>query len=424
MVGSGAGGATAAQALQGRFDVTVLEMGRTFRPFRTDLRLPERLKRCGLLFDVSAISMLFPAMHARRSGDGTVLVTGHATGGTTTLATGNAVRLDAGLRRIGVNLDAEFEELAHEIPITTDHRSVWSAPSGRAFAVCEAMRLEPRPLPKMGRQERCEGCGHCILGCPHGVKWDARQPLAKARARGAEVLEGWRVRRIVMQNGAATGVLATSGLRRRFFPADAVVVAGGGLGTPRVLQRSGIPCEPRLFVDPVLCVAAPWPGARQDKEMSMPFFVQREACILAPYFDYLSYFFDRRWRPAASDVFSLMVKLADSGAGSVAGRRVDTKLGASDRARLDEGVELCTEIFARLGIPRSELFLGTLNAGHPGGMVPLTARDATSLHPPVLPENVWVADASLFPESPGGPPILTIMALAKRVAQNVAAAAA
>jgi hypothetical protein len=40
-----------------------------------------------------------------------------------------------------------------------------------------------------------------------------------------------------------------------------------------------------------------------------------------------------------------------------------------------------------------------------------------------LPENVWVADGSRFPESPGGPPILTIMALARRVARAVAAAA-
>jgi choline dehydrogenase-like flavoprotein len=424
VVGSGAGGATAAQALQGRFEVTVLEMGRAFRPFRTDLRLPEGLKRLGLLKDTRAIRALFPAMHARRDAGGMVLVTGHGTGGTTTLATGNALRLDAGLRRIGVDLDAEFGELAHEVPMTTNHRAVWSGPSARAFEACKAMRLEPQPLPKMGHQERCQGCGHCILGCPHGVKWDARQPLAQARARGAQVLERWRVRHIVTQNGSATGVLATSGLRRRFFPADAVVVAAGGLGTPRILQRSGIACEARLFVDPVLCVAARWPGARQDKEMSMPFFVQRESFILAPYFDYLSYFFDRRWRPAASDVFSIMIKVADSGAGSLSGRHVDTNLGAADRARLSEGVELCTELFARLGVRRSDLFLGTLNAGHPGGMLPLSARDASTLHPPALPDNVWVADASLFPASPGGPPILTIMALARRVARTIAAAAA
>ena len=34
MVGSGAGGATAAKELQGHYQVTVLEEGREFKPFR------------------------------------------------------------------------------------------------------------------------------------------------------------------------------------------------------------------------------------------------------------------------------------------------------------------------------------------------------------------------------------------------------
>jgi choline dehydrogenase-like flavoprotein len=45
-------------------------------------------------------------------------------------------------------------------------------------------------------------------------------------------------------------------------------------------------------------------------------------------------------------------------------------------------------------------------------MVPLTAVDAETLHPARLPENVYVADASLLPAAPGRPPMLTIMALA------------
>ena len=423
VVGSGAGGAAAAHALQGRFDVTVLEEGNAFRPFRTDLRLPERLKRLGLLVDPRLVRWMFPAMHVRRASGGTVLVTGHGTGGTTTLATGNAVRLDLALRRIGVDLDAEFEELARLVPTTTDHRAVWSEPSRRAFAACEALGLGPEPLPKMGRQDRCRGCGHCVLGCPHGVKWDARRLVAKARSLGARLLTGWQARQLVVRGGEASGVLAARGTERRVFRADVVVVAAGGLGTPALLERSGIPCEPRLFVDPVLCVATRWPGARQDREMSMPFAVRGEHVIIAPYFDQLSYYFDRRWRPRAGDIFSLMIKLADAGTGAVRGRRVDLQLTEADRRHLADAVERCTEIFARLGVSRRDLFFGTLNAGHPGGTLPLGAGDAANLHPSVLPENVWVADGSLFPESPGGPPILTIMALARRVAKQVGALA-
>jgi len=39
------------------------------------------------------------------------------------------------------------------------------------------------------------------------------------------------------------------------------------------------------------------------------------------------------------------------------------------------------------------------------------------VHDDRLPENLFVADATLFPRSLGNPPILTIIALAKRVAR-------
>ena len=76
-----------------------------------------------------------------------------------------------------------------------------------------------------------------------------------------------------------------------------MVLAAGGLGTPAILERSGIRCEPRLFVDPVLCVAAPWPDSRQHREIPMPFVVQRPGYIVSPYFDWLSFLFNRRLAP-------------------------------------------------------------------------------------------------------------------------------
>ena len=49
-------------------------------------------------------------------------------------------------------------------------------------------------------------------------------------------------------------------------------------------------------------------------------------------------------------------------------------------------------------------------------MLPLTAAEKDTLHHTFLPDNLYVADASLLPESMGNPPILTIMALAKKIA--------
>ena len=89
---------------------------------------------------------------------------------------------------------------------------------------------------------------------------------------------------------------------------------------------------------------------------------------------------------------------------------------AGDEAAMKRAVEQSGEILERIGVPGEQQFLGTLNAGHPGGMLPLTAAEKETLHNPKLPENLYVADATILPEAMGNPPILTIMALAKKMA--------
>jgi ferredoxin len=281
------------------------------------------------------------------------------------------------------------------------------------------MDLAPRQLPKLGDYSKCTGCGRCVLGCRYGVKWDSRQFLKEAKDRGADIITGCKVLKAVTENGKVTGVQAKMGTRTVFFPADVVVLAAGGFSTPVILKNSGIQCENTLFVDPVLCVAAECKDSLQNRELSMPFVVQREDYILSPYFDYLSFFFNRKWRYPASDTLIMMIKLADVCEGSVDGNRIDKTLKDLDRERLMEGVKICSEILVRYGINKDDIFLGTINAGHPGGMLPLTEQSAETFHDPRLPENRYVADATLFPGSLGNPPILTIMAMAKRIGKII-----
>jgi choline dehydrogenase-like flavoprotein len=417
VVGTGAGGATAARELQGKFDVTILESGGEFRPFSTDLSFIERLKRAGLMRDERWIRLLFPAMNVTRTRERMAFVRGNGLGGTTTLATGNGIRMDGPLKEIGINLDAEFAELGREIPVSTGHQKRWRPVTRRLFGICRELNLDPVPLPKLGDTRRCINCGLCVLGCPRGAKWDSRQFVDEARAKGATLLTRSRVERVVSSGSRATGVIVRKGLRRRFISADLVILAAGGFGTPGILNASGVECERTLFVDPVLCVAAEWKGSLQNRDISMPFVVQREGFILSPYFDYLSFFFNRDWRFQADDTLGLMVKIADSSSGSVSGGQVEKSLTGEDARKLKAGVELCAEIFGHMGIGPEKLIQGTLNAGHPGGMLPLTQKEAETFHNDRLPENLYVADATLFPHSPGNPPILTIMAMAKRVAR-------
>ena len=113
---------------------------------------------------------------------------------------------------------------------------------------------------------------------------------------------------------------------------------------------------------------------------------------------------------------SIMIKLADEETGSTDGKKIRKTMTAADRRHMDRAVVQSREILVRLGVPEEKQFLGTLNAGHPGGMLPLTAAEKDSLHNPALPDNLYVADATILPRSMGNPPILTIMALAKKIA--------
>ena len=421
VVGSGAGGATVARELAHEFEVTVLEAGSEFRRFEWDIGVVERLRSSRLLLDPRMIRLLFPAMHVTMASDRMALVFGTATGGTTVLATGNALRCDEALLRLGIDLGPDFDALAAELPISTGHERRWRPVTRELFAACEALGLQPMPTPKLVDYGRCTRCGRCVLGCPSGAKWDSRVHLQHAVSRGARVQTEAKVEQVVITGGTrfgrADGVLVRRRRRMEFLAADLVVLAAGGLGTPAILARSGIRTEERLFVDPVLCVAAPAVGSREDEEVPMPFFVEGDGYIISPYFDYLSFFFNAAWKRSRHDIVTLMIKLADSEHGSVSRRSgVKKSLSDRDRQRLAAATESCVEILHRLGVRPDSVFLGSLNAGHPGGTLPLSGSERVSFHADHLPANVYVADSSLLPQSLGRPPILTIMALARRVA--------
>ncbi|MCD8341453.1 MAG: FAD-dependent oxidoreductase [Clostridiales bacterium] len=426
VIGSGAGGAMMAKELQGHFQVTILEAGGEFQPFSFSVDRLAGLRKTGLFLDERMISLLFPAMRVQKATSDMVLVHGRCTGGTTTLATGSAKRCDEGLEKLGIHLDEEFAELEREIPLSTDHEQYWSSQTKALYDACVELGFAPAPTGKLVDFDRCVHCGRCVLGCRTGAKWDSRRLLEESIEKGAVLKTNCKVTKLGIDrsDNSVHTVYAKEGGKQTTYRADLVVLAAGGLVTPMILDRSGITCEATLFVDPVLCVAAPYPGAGQDRHIPMPFLMQRDGYMLSPYMDYLSFFFNKSWRLPSKDILSIMIKLSDSGFGASRRWKIEKELTLTDRERLKAGVSDCKAILGKMGIAEGDMFLGTLNAGHPGGMLPLTSEESKSFHNHRLPENLYIADATLLPESMGNPPIWTILALAKRIAKVCTAAIA
>ncbi|MCD7855361.1 MAG: GMC family oxidoreductase N-terminal domain-containing protein [Clostridiales bacterium] len=323
-------------------------------------------------------------------------------------------------------MDKEFEELSREIPLSYDHKQYWSPTTKALYNVCEQLGFKPKPAGKMIDFELCVHCGRCVLGCPTGAKWDSRRLLSKSIAKGAVLKTGCKVTKLGIDRKnkkVHTVYVKEKGKgKKKTYSADLIILAAGGLNTPVILNRSGISCENTLFADPLLCVAAPYKKAEQDRHFPMPFLMQKNGYMLSPYMDYLSFFFNKAWRLPSDNILSIMIKLSDASFGSSLSRKTEKELTAADKERLKAGVSDCKAILGKMGIAEKDMFLGTVNAGHPGGMMPLTSEESRSLHNNRLPENLYIADASILPNSMGNPPIWTILALSKRIAKVCKAA--
>lgn len=420
VVGSGAGGATAARELAlGGADVQVLEAGARWRPFSRRAPQLSPLRQLGL-FRPWTMNRVVRGLEVSRVGPDLLAVRAVAEGGCTAISCGNWVRADRGLAEIGLDLTREFEELGALVGPAPVPRERWRPASERMFGAAERLGLAPRPTPKAVNAERCRACGLCEIGCATAARWDARRFLADARRHGAKVQLESPVRRVVVTGGRAVGVeLARTG---EVVRGDAVVLSAGGIGTARILRGSGIAVADRLWEDIVLTVGGRLRGARQLDEPPMVWYARREDYILSPYIDLLSHFIYPPWRGVAlPDRVGLMIKLADDASGRVGDDgHVRKELSAREAARLEAAVAVARDVLEGAGI-EGPYVNGVLHGGHLGGTVPLRREDVATMHPAVLPDGLWVADLSLVPESQGLPTMATAAAVAMRVARRVLA---
>ena len=262
VVGSGAGGAVAAaEATAAGRTVIVLERG----PAWTESELEPREDRGTARF-------FWDRGLAATEDLGITVFAGRALGGGTVVNWSTSLRLPEEVREewtalgvdgLGSELDEHYEAIERRLDIDTDEspRNAQNAALARGLdALGLPWRVIPRNVrgclgdparssathagaPAPGRDERGfePGCGHCGYGCRLGAKQStARTYLSDAVARGTTVIAECEARRVVVARGAAVEVEAQAGDRRIRVRAERIFLAGGAIGTPALLLRSGL----------------------------------------------------------------------------------------------------------------------------------------------------------------------------------------
>lgn len=415
VVGSGPGGASVARELARRsLSVLVLEQG-------------SAAPVAGTLKQMAAIAAV-PGKGAFIHRDASLLVQGITVGGSSTInfATAAPPPLDM-FAAYGVDLAPALESLRAELPIAPLPDSLIGPMAARIMQSALAIGLDWHKLDKMIRPQICRtGCWRCVYGCPFGAKWTARDFIDEARLEGAHLIDAARATRIILRNGRAAGIEFAAEGRLQAVAADNVILAGGGLGSPRLLYQSGLGQKSvPFFSDPVVAVMGSVDDINGGAEVPMAagLHMHTDGIALAdltlPKPMYQAFAlqvgkFDRLF--AHHKTLSIMVKIRDEISGGTGPRWADKTLQKSDRLKFRNGVAIAKSILAEAGA--HHIFKSWHFAAHPGGSIRINDGVDSNLMTPT--PGLYVCDASVIPQPWGLPPSLTLLCLGKRLGMHIA----
>ena len=394
VVGSGAGGATVARelAIQG-MDVTLIEKGSSVPS--------EKAFQCYDNLDV-----------------GVELLKTTCLGGTTLVTAGNAVRTcQQEFQKLGIDLSGEFEEVEAELKVGPLPDTHFGEGTMKIMEASASLGLTMEKMPKFINPAECVPCGKCAFGCPRNAKWSSLEYLAEAEKHGAHIVDNSPVTRIMTPAGQVKGVEilnSENGVKKEYI-ADTVILCSGAIETPRLLGSAGLTAGERLFVDTFVTVGGVLPGINFYKEVSMNGLYKKEKrFILSPHYSSL---LTSPNQVTEKDILGIMVKIPDESSGRVDASGVFKQSTSQDVGLMAEGCTAAGAILTEAGVSPDTLVSTPARGAHPGGTAAVGEVVDKNLETEI--ENLFVADASVFPRAPGAPPVLTILALAKRLAKHV-----
>jgi choline dehydrogenase-like flavoprotein len=415
VVGSGPGGASVARELAQRgLAVAILEQG-SAAPIT------------GTLTQMAAVGAI-PGRGAYIHQDASLLVQGITAGGTSTLNFATAAPPPVDLfARYGIDLSTELQALRGELPMAPLPDELIGPMAKRLMQAGQAAGLHWRKLDKMIRPQICRtGCWRCVYGCPFGAKWTARDLIDDAVRHGAHLLDQTRVIRVLHDKGRATGIECIRAGKTITIHAAHIILAGGGIGTPRILHASALaPRTSPFFSDPVVAVMGIADDIHGGAEVPMAagahFHEQgislADLTLPKPMYQAFALQVGRIDRLFShAQTLSVMVKIRDDIGGNIGPRWVNKSLQPGDKTKFRDGIALARKVLKEAGA--HHIFKSWHFAAHPGGSVRI--GHGVDRHLRTALSGLYVCDASVIPEPWGLPPTLTLLSLGKRLGTAIA----
>jgi choline dehydrogenase-like flavoprotein len=423
VVGSGPGGATVARELaRAGKNVLLLERGQDHRArgyYGTYLGAILYSDRGSLLFTQEGLNIVRPLM----------------VGGATSMYCGCAAPPPDWLKgQYGVDIDAEVAETMDELQIKPLPAELCGDASTHIAQAAQALGYDWEPQLKFMKPARSPefDCGaKCMLGCRCGAKWSAAEYVDQAVAAGCQMRTGARVDRVLIEDGKAVGVAGRWKGKPFTARTETVVLAAGGIGSPRILQASGFDQAGQgMTMDITVMVYGTIKGRGIGNEPPMTWSWENldEGYMLSTLIDpWLLYplintlkgpKYTITW-PRWKNTLGVMIKLKDDISGGVfPNGKISKPMTDHDRPRMRAAEEVCQSILIEAGARPETIFTTPLRGTHPSSTVRIGSLVDENLKTEV--PGLYVCDASVFPEALGRPTVLTIIGLSKRLAKMLA----
>ena len=392
IVGTGAGGAILARELaQNNLPVTILEKG----PY---------------------IDSKDAFNYYDKYNDSVDLLSTTCIGGSTIVAMGNMVRaLDSELNEYGIDLTEAYEYVEDLVGVhQLDDSHIGEGTQAFLDAGSE-LGLVTLKMPKAIREEDCIQCGKCAFGCPADAKWSGKDFVDDAVDAGATLITEAEVTDLIIEDNQIKGVKYIKDDNEEEILGDYVILSAGAISSALILRKAGIDAGREIFFDPFVTVGGYLKDINFNTEVQMAGLVIGENFVLSPHF---STFIGNNIPDDSvtdKDILSIMVKTADECRGYIDDDGDVYKINTIEDIRyLAEGVATAGFILEKAGVDPKTIGSTVYRGAHPGGTAPIGKTVDSNLETEI--SNLFVCDASVLPISPGKPPILTILALSKRLA--------